>query len=51
MEYQVKKRSSETLHIFTVASYTTMRNLGQYAAIKDRLEKQSMQVYNKSTFL
>jgi len=44
---EVKKRSSVTLHVYTVVNYSTMKNGEGQAANKDRLESQSLLTMKK----
>ena len=41
----MKKRSSETFHVYTVTTYATMLNIGKYTAIKENLEMDALQVF------
>lgn len=43
---QVKKKSSETFHVYTVTNYETMKNVAKYTSIKDNLEIEALEVYH-----
>lgn len=43
---EVKKRSSQTFHVYTITTYSTMLNIGKYTAIKENLEMDALQMMN-----